>query len=200
MKDDIQIDVDKVDAAASRGTALSFPRTAISDRLEAFIKWTGYFFAFIWIPLILLIVLNVILRYVFRESIIAMEEMQWHLYAIGFMMALAYTIQADGHVRVDVLAERFTLRRRAWIELIGILCLMLPFALVVLYWGYPFVERAHRVNEVSAAPGGLPMRWVIKSFILWGFGLVVIAAVARLLRVTAYLFGLPRPRPHTPQT
>lgn len=197
MREEIQLDVEKVDAAATRGTALAFPRTTPSDWLEAFIKWTGYLFAFIWIPLILLIVTNVVLRYAFRESYIALEELQWHLYAVGFMMALAYTIQADGHVRVDVLAERFTLRRRAWIELLGILCLMLPFALVVLYWGYPFVERAHRVNEVSAAPGGLPMRWIIKSFILWGFGLVVIAALARLLRVTAYLFGLPRPRPQS---
>lgn len=177
----------------AHGQALAFPRTAPSDLLETVVGFVGRASAWLWVVLILLIVVNVALRYVVGTNFIAMEEMQWHLYAVGFLMALSFAVLTDGHVRVDVLAERLTLRARAWIELLGIGLLLFPFIYVVLYWAFPFVLRAYEIGEVSAAPGGLPYRWAIKSFIIVGFVLLALAALARLLRVTACLFGLPRP-------
>jgi TRAP-type mannitol/chloroaromatic compound transport system permease small subunit len=100
-----------------------------------------------------------------------MEELQWHLYALGWMIGLAYALKLDGHVRVDVLADRLAPRTRAWIELFGLLLLVLPLCYIMLTYGWPFVQRSWQLNEVSAAPGGLPARWIIKSVILLAFGL-----------------------------
>lgn len=192
---DIKLDVEKVDAAVARGaTALDFPRTGISDALDWIVGRIGELFSWIWVLLILLIVVNVVLRYVVGTNYIALEELQWHLYAIGFMMGLSYCILKDGHVRVDVLAERASLKTRAWIEMAGLLLMLLPFIWVVFDYAIPFVERSWRIGEVSAAPGGLPLRWIIKSVILVAFAFMALAAISRLLRITAYLFGLPRPR------
>lgn len=194
-RDEIELDVEKVEEAGARGHALAFPRTAPSDALEKLVELVGKACSWLWVVLIVLIVVNVALRYVMRTNFIAMEEMQWHLYAVGFLMALSFAMLADGHVRVDVLAERLPLRTRAWIELLGILLLILPFVYVVVSYAIPFVQRSWQINEVSAAPGGLPHRWIIKSFIITGFVFIGIAAVARLMRVTAVLFGVPRPKP-----
>jgi TRAP-type mannitol/chloroaromatic compound transport system permease small subunit len=193
--DQIELDVDKVEEAGARGHALSFPRTTASDRLEAIVDVVGKACSWLWVVLIVLIVVNVALRYLVGTNYIAMEELQWHLYAVGFLMALSFAILADGHVRVDVLAERLSLRTRAWIEFLGIVLLILPFVYVVVSYAIPFVQRSWQINEVSAAPGGLTHRWIIKSFIITGFVFIGIAAVARLMRVTAVLFGVPRPKP-----
>jgi TRAP-type mannitol/chloroaromatic compound transport system permease small subunit len=192
IRDEIELDVDKVEEAGARGHALSFPRTAPSDALEKIVELVGKACSWLWVVLIVLIVVNVALRYVVGTNYIAMEEMQWHLYAVGFLMALSFAMLYDGHVRVDVVAERLQLRTRAWIELLGILLLILPFVYIVVSYAIPFVQRSYEINEVSAAPGGLTHRWIIKSFIITGFVFIAIAAIARLMRVTAFLFGLPR--------
>ena len=196
-EDDITLDVDKVEEAGARSHALTFPRTTPSDVLEKLVELVGKLCSWIWVILIVLIVTNVVLRYALRTNFIAMEEMQWHLYAVGFLMALSFAILFDGHVRVDVVAERLQLRTRAWIVLFGILLLILPFVYVVVSYAIPFVQRSYQIGEVSAAPGGLPYRWFIKSFIITGFVFIGIAAVARLMRVTAFLFGWPQPKNDT---
>jgi TRAP-type mannitol/chloroaromatic compound transport system permease small subunit len=190
----LELDLRAVDAAAARGHALDFPRTRVSDAIDGFVGAFHYVINWIWVVLVLLIVVNVVLRYLVGTSMVWMEEVQWHLYAVGFMIGLAYALKLDGHVRVDVVADRLRPRTRAWIELLGLVLLVLPLCGIMLWWGWPFVARAWQINEVSAAPGGLPHRWVIKSVILLAFGLIALAATSRLLRITALLFGLPKPR------
>lgn len=192
----IKLDLDEVEAAAAKSaTVPGLPRTLLSDWIEAFVRFIGNIFIWIWVPLILLIVTNVVLRYAFGHNNIAMEEMQWHLYGVGFMIALSYAVLNDSHVRVDVWAEHMRPRTRAWIELFGLVVLLLPFALLMVDYALPVVERSYRLGEVSSAPGGLPMRWIFKSFLIIGFGLIFLAGLARLIRVCSMLFDLPRPRP-----
>jgi TRAP-type mannitol/chloroaromatic compound transport system permease small subunit len=92
------------------------------------------------------------------------------------------------HVRIDVFAERWSLRTKAWVELAGIALFLAPFAVFVLMHAIPFSERSYRLREVSASPGGLGARWIIKSFIVAGFALILAAAAARTLRILDYLF------------
>lgn len=192
---DINIDVHKVDDAVTHGsTSVNYPRTAVSDALEAVVSFFGRAFSWIWVPLMLLVVGNVVLRYTLGTNIIALEELQWHLYAIGFMIGLSYCFLHDGHVRVDVFAEHFEPRTRAIIEVLGTLLFFLPFCFFILFYAWPFVERAYSIGEVSAAPGGLPARWLIKSFIIYAFVLLVMAALARMIRAISLITGFPRPR------
>jgi TRAP-type mannitol/chloroaromatic compound transport system permease small subunit len=121
--------------------------------------------------------------------------MQWQLSPSGFRPAIGSPLQQDAPGRVDVVAEHLPRRRRAWIELLGLLLIVLPLVVIILFQAWPFVMRAYNLNEVSAAPGGLTHRWAIKSVILIGFGFLGIAAFSRLLRVTSFLFGTPAPKP-----
>ncbi len=169
------------------------PRTRPSDALEAVVLGVNYVACWLWALLMAVIVLAVTLRYVFGLGSIMLEEIQWHIYGIGFILGLSYCFVLDRHVRIDVAAERFPPRVRGWIELVGLLVLLLPLCAMLIYEAIPFVLRSWQLNEISPAPDGLPYRWIPKSFIIWGFLLLMIAALARLLRVTAFLFGRPFP-------
>ena len=129
------------------------------------------------------------MRYVIGKGLIEFEEIQWHLYAVGFLLAQAWAAQGDGHVRIDVLAEHYPNRTKCWIELIGILVFLLPFITVVLWYSMPFIAYSFRINEISEAPGGLSHRWAIKAFLFIGFALLAIATLSRLTRVLNALFG-----------
>ena len=135
-----------------------------------------------------IILVNVILRYAFGEGRIEFEEIQWHIYATGFLLGLGYALQADKHIRVDVLHERFSPALKAWIELYGLLLLALPFFAVVLIYSAPFVRASFGLGEVSVSPSGLPYRWAVKAMLPLGFGLLLLATVSRLSRVWTFLF------------
>jgi TRAP-type mannitol/chloroaromatic compound transport system permease small subunit len=195
LKPEIELDLDKVDEKSSRAHGLDFPRTLISDVIEAVLEFFGSIINWIWIVLVLVIVGNVVGRYVFAVNYIWIEELQWHMYAIGFMLGIGYALKHDAHVRVDVLAMTMRPRTRAWIELLGILLLLAPVIYMILTYAIPFVEASWRRGERSSAPGGLANRWAIKSVIIVAFVYLGLAALARLIRICAFLFGFPRPRP-----
>jgi len=163
------------------------PNPLFSRVLDGVVTFIAIFAHATWIILIGVILANVIMRYVLGGSIVALEELQWHLYAFGFMVGLSYTLVHDQHVRVDVLAERWSRRRRARIEIAAMLLLVIPFAGVILYDSIDFIEFSLRLNERSRSPGGLPYRWILKSVIPLAMGLLILAALARTARMIAYL-------------
>ncbi len=169
------------------------PHTRLTLFISRILQQIGNAVSWVWLVLLAVIVINVIMRYVFGEGRIEFEEIQWHLYAIGFLLGLAVCLDSDDHIRVDIFHARLTNRSRAWIELYGLLLLLLPFIVLVLVSCAPFVAYAFATGEVSDAPGGLPYRWAIKSILPIAFLLLLTAGFGRLLRVTAYLFGCPRP-------
>ena len=164
------------------------PTTALSRAIDTFLQRLGNGLSWIWVGLIFVIVLNVLLRYVFSEGRIELEEIQWHLYSTGFMFGLSYAFQADVHIRVDVLHERFSPELKAWIDLYGILLFVLPFTALMLIYGIPFVVDSYQTKEVSQSPGGLELRWLIKSVLVLGFSFLSLAAFARLTRLWSFLF------------
>jgi TRAP-type mannitol/chloroaromatic compound transport system permease small subunit len=168
------------------------PSTPFSQRIDAFIRGIGAATSWVWVALVAVITVNVVMRYVFGQGRIEFEELQWHLYAVGFLIGLSYCYEADDHVRIDVLYEGFSPRRKAWIEFIGILFFLLPFLAVILIYAVPFIAYSFSIHEVSEAPGGLPFRWAIKSFLFIGVALLLLSTVARFVRVTARLFGIPK--------
>jgi TRAP-type mannitol/chloroaromatic compound transport system permease small subunit len=164
------------------------PHTPLSSRIDGFLEHVGRWTSFIWVVLLGVIVVNVLMRYVFSEGRIEMEELQWHLYSVGFLLGLSYAYQADAHIRVDVVHERLGPRMQAWIELYGIFLFLLPFVALVIIYSLPFVASSFALSEISPSPGGLPFRWLIKAFLPLGFVLLLLAVVSRLIRVWTYLF------------
>jgi TRAP-type mannitol/chloroaromatic compound transport system permease small subunit len=183
----------KAPLAAHGGGPFVLPRNRFSNAVDSVIVRAGDAASWLWPILVAVVVLQVVLRYGFGRGSIMFEEIQWHIYAVGFMIGLSYCADVDRHVRVDVLAERLAPRTRAWIELAGLAAFMLPFVLVIFVQGIPYAKAAFDFNEVSAAPGGLPYRWVLKAFISLAAALLVLSALSRLTRCLTLLFGLPRP-------
>jgi TRAP-type mannitol/chloroaromatic compound transport system permease small subunit len=167
---------------------MTYPETTFSRGVDGLLRRLDAWLGWIWLALLAVIVLNVVLRYAFGEGRIEFEEIQWHLYAIGMILGLATCYADDAHIRVDVFHEHLRPRLRAWIELYGITLLLFPFLTLVIVFGIPFVAESWFMDEVSQAPGGLPMRWAIKAVQRVGFVLLMLAALARLSRVFAYLF------------
>jgi TRAP-type mannitol/chloroaromatic compound transport system permease small subunit len=93
-----------------------------------------------------------------------------------------------------VLHERFSLRTQAWIEIFGLLVLLIPFLIIAQDSMIPYFWSSFLQGEESQAPAGLPARWALKFFLPLAFGLLLLAAVSRLLKCTTLLFGWPRPR------
>lgn len=170
-------------------SGIVLPVTAFSRHADRVIGWAGETASLLWTVLMLVIVFQVVLRYVFGIGSIMLEETQWHLYAVGFMLGLSFTEVHERNVRIDVLSENFSQKARLWIELFGITVFLLSFSLLVIWFAVPFVVTSWQLNEVSAAPGGLPYRWVLKSFLVTAFALLALAGLSRLTRVWVALFG-----------
>ena len=168
------------------------PHTALSLMTRrGFLRLAGYV-SWVWFVLIMVVVANVTMRYLFGEGRVEFEEVQWHLYAIGFLFAITSCMDADDHIRVDIFHDRMSLDARAWIELYGLVLLFFPFVLTLLVFSLPFVEYSWSIAEISDAPGGLPYRWAIKAVLPISLVLLLVAGVSRLSRVFAQLFGWPR--------
>ncbi|HJL61131.1 MAG TPA: TRAP transporter small permease subunit [Pseudomonadales bacterium] len=170
---------------------MQLPHTNVSLWVEKQVTRLGDLVSWIWLVLLATIVVNVVMRYLFGQGRIEFEEIQWHLYAIGFLLGLSYAYVSDIHIRVDVVREKLSEQAQAWIELYGIVLLLLPFVILVLYGVIPFISYSLETNEVSEAPAGLPFRWIIKSFLAIGFLLLLVATIARLSRIWCFLFGWP---------
>ena len=128
--------------------------------------------------LLLLMTLNVfydvIMRYFLRNSSVAMQEMEWHLFGVIFLFGISVSLLDEGHVRVDFLYERFTVRTRAVINIIGTVFFLLPLGLLIFFGSLDFVIDAYEINEISQDPGRLPYRWLIKAMIPASFALLIV--------------------------
>ncbi len=162
----------------------------VSHAIDTALRRIGNVFAWAILLLMVAIVVQVILRYGFRRSLIKLEELQWHLYAVGMMIGLSYAFGSDSHIRVDVLQDRFSKKTKAAIDIAGTLFLLLPFVVFLMVKSLPFVAKAYELQERSNAPSGLPLRWIVKAFIPLGCVLMILAAVAHLMRCVAAWRGI----------
>lgn len=170
-----------------------FPTTRPSQVLDCVISAIGKSASWLWLVVTGVIIYAVVSRYAFGMGSVTLEEVQWHLAGAGWLLGLGYTLVTDDHVRVDVLHERLSLKGQAWVELLGIVFLLLPFLALSVNEMVPYALSSWEQGETSQAPAGLPHRWILKGIMTLAFVLLIIAALSRLLKVTALLFGFPKP-------
>ncbi len=167
---------------------VSTPTVPLYCQVEKFITSISKFFAWTNVALIGVIILQVVLRKVFSNGQIALEELQWHLYATAVMFGTAYAQVTNLHVRVDLFYHKFSERTKAVVDLLGLLLLAIPFVVVVILHSYDFAYESWRVNESSASPSGLPFRWLIKSVIPLSFALLLLSMFTKVLRSLETIF------------
>jgi TRAP-type mannitol/chloroaromatic compound transport system permease small subunit len=146
-------------------------------------KLTKFFMILASVALIVLTMIvsyDVIARKLFHGGSIAIQELEWHLYSLTFLFAIAYTMSRDKHVRVDIFYDRFSPKTKAVIQIITVLFFVVPFATLVIAEAVPFVQMSYSMHEQSGDPGGLGCRWLIKSSMIIGFFLVLLQSVSEL--------------------
>ncbi|AKU25089.1 TRAP transporter small permease subunit [Massilia sp. MB5] len=154
---------------------------SLNDKIAAAVSWA----------LLLAVIIctgNALIRYAFNASSNAWLEIQWYLFAAVFMLASSHTLRRDEHVRIDVIAGRFSKRTQVWIDLFGFVLFLMPISLVILYYGIPFAFESLRSGEMSSNAGGLIV-WPAKILVPLGFILMVLQGLSEIIKRVAFLNG-----------
>lgn len=147
----------------------------VIDRINT---WAGMVAAWVTLLLVLVVFVDVVMRYAFNTSFVFTQELEWHLFAAIFLIGAGYTLLHDGHVRVDIIYQRLGPKGKAWINLLGTLLFALPGCFLVVVTSWKFTYNAWAVMEGSPDPGGIPYRFIIKGAITFGFILLGLQALS----------------------
>ena len=155
--------------------------------VEKLNDWAGGLAGVLTVAMMLLICFDVLAKWLspkigIHYSNTAIFELQWHIFAVIFMLGSAYTLKNDRHVRVDVFYSNFSDRQKAWVNLVGTLLFLLPFCYIAMETSILYVKNSFLMNEKSSDPGGLPYRFIIKGMIILGFLLLALQGTALIFR------------------
>jgi TRAP-type mannitol/chloroaromatic compound transport system permease small subunit len=149
---------------------------------DKFADAIGYFTAFVMVLMIMNVTYDVVMRYFFNTGSIAMQEMEWHLFSVIILLGISYTLKEDGHVRVDLIYDTLSTKKKAKINMVGVALFILPVALLIGIESIPYVVESFISNEQSGDPGGLPYRWIVKSLIPLSFFLLIITSIGFFIK------------------
>ena len=150
--------------------------------LEKLVTGVGKATSWLSILIVLIIVVDVFMRYTFGITSSASFEIEWHLFGALFLLGAGWTLKEDKHVRVDVFYQKFSKKTQAWVNLVGTVALLMPFCWVILVESTQFSFTSFQINEVSPDPGGLPARFLVKAMIPAGFLVLGMQGIAIILR------------------
>ncbi|MDX3973180.1 TRAP transporter small permease subunit [Shinella sp.] len=153
-----------------------------------------------WLILIAVLVSagNAVIRKMFNISSNAWLEAQWYLFGGAFMLAAAYTLSQNEHIRIDVVYGKFSRRVQHWIDLLGHCLFLMPFVLLMVYFLVPYVTMSFRSGEGSSSAGGLIV-WPAKAILLAGFVLLAFQGVSEIIKKIAIMRGdMEDPTPYVP--
>jgi len=160
----------------------------IVSSIDLFTERTGQLIAWLNIAMVILMCLVVVLRYVFNYSLVAMQEGVMYLHAFVFMLASAYTLKNNDHVRVDIFYQRFSPRGQATVNFLGTLFLLIPTMTFIAYSSWGYVVASWRIHEVSQEAAGIPLVYLLKSLMPAMVVLLLMQAIAELLRNGVTIF------------
>jgi len=139
--------------------------------------------------LVLFMCFDVVRRYLFNQTAVWITELEWHVFALIFLLAAGYALKHDKHVRVDLFYAKFSPKGKAWVNLIGTLVFLIPWCWIIISSSYRYAYNSFMINEASPDPGGLPARYIIKFAITVGFVLLLLQAIALVLESLATIMG-----------
>jgi TRAP-type mannitol/chloroaromatic compound transport system permease small subunit len=173
----------------------------VSDALRGFVDLVGRWGSWLIIPLVIVTVFDVTARKlvwiqiwlvdnfgrIFESTLL--QELEWHFHTALFALVLGYGYIWNTHVRVDLIRETLALRKKAWLEFIGLTCFMIPYTLIVIWFAWIYAYDSWAIGEISASQVGLSHRWIIKSILVFGLVVAALSGVAVLLQVAIVLWG-----------
>jgi TRAP-type mannitol/chloroaromatic compound transport system permease small subunit len=182
----------------------------LAQRIRGVVDGVGHWGAWLSLPVVIVTCIDVIarkLRYVdeagnthslqlwmkanigpvFESTVL--QELEWHFHAALFALVLGYGVIYNTHVRIDLIRENLAFRKKAWLEFVGLTFFMIPFCALVIWFAYDYVLASYAVQEGSVSTVGLPYRYLIKSVLLLGLVIALLAGVAAWLQVVTILWG-----------
>jgi TRAP-type mannitol/chloroaromatic compound transport system permease small subunit len=181
-----------------------------ADRLRRFVDLVGRYGAWLVVPVVVVTCIDVIARkakYVdaegrthslqlwMRENVgrfldsTVLQELEWHFHAALFCLVLGYGVIYNTHVRIDLIRDNLAFRKKAWLEFLGLTFFMIPYCALVIFFAVDYVHSSFMVGEGSVSTVGLSHRWGIKSVLVIGLLVAMIAGIAAWLQVTTILWG-----------
>lgn len=164
------------------------PRNGLVAAIDRLVDRIGRAAAWLTLAIVVLMALNVLLRYAFSIGSVWSQELEWHLLAPLVLLGMTYALHKGDHVRVDVLYARYPPRGKALVDVVSAL-LAVAIAVFVIRYSIPYVQQSMSIGEISADPGGLSHRWLLKALIPLGFALFAVQAAAQGVAALRRLLG-----------
>jgi TRAP-type mannitol/chloroaromatic compound transport system permease small subunit len=161
----------------------------LARRIDAWQDWFGRGVSWLSLAMVVVVFGDVVLRYAFRRTYGATQELEWYLFGTLYLLAAGYTLLYDEHVRVDIVYSKLSPRGRAWLDFVLFCLFFFPSCVLVVYTAWPFVRTAWWTWEGSPDPGGLPARWALKSMIIVGFVFLLIQGLSQTIKSFYWAMG-----------
>ena len=154
----------------------------MSYYIDTLTKKIGFLTAILAIFLALLIGYDATMRYLYSGGSIALQELEWHIFDAVFLFGLSYALKHDKHVRVDILFVHYSKETKAIVQILSMIFLLIPFALLFLNGSYDMMVQSYLQNEISSDPGGLSRRYIIKGVLFLAFVLLLFQAISEIIK------------------
>lgn len=155
---------------------------SIIDKIDSMNEWVGKTVSWLTLLLVLLICADVVMRYFFDFTKVWVIELEIYFFAIIFLLGSGYAFKHDKHVRVDVFYSKLSNKKKAFIDLMGTIMFLLPWACIIIWVGYNYSYFSFMMNESSAQPGGIPALYILKFMIVIGFVFLLLQAISTILK------------------
>jgi TRAP-type mannitol/chloroaromatic compound transport system permease small subunit len=173
----------------------------LCEKLRKFVDVFGRFGSWFIMPLVLITIFDLGLRKTGEVQLFLVEnisgifgstllqELEWHSHTVLFTLVLGYGYIWNTHVRVDLVRENLAFSKKLWCEWVGLTFFFIPYLCILLYFATIYAYDSFMISEVSSSMVGLSHRWIIKSFLVVGILVAIVAGVSVWLQITYAMFG-----------
>lgn len=152
----------------------------INEQVGRAVSWLN-------LALVFLVCFDVVTRYLFNQTASWVNELEWHLFAVVFLLGAGYALKHDRHVRVDLFYANFSRRDQALVNFVGSLLFLIPWSAILCYFAFYFSLDSWQTGETSPDPGGLPMRYLVKFAMVLGMFLLFLQGLSSLIHAALVL-------------
>ena len=171
----------------------------LARKIDRFQEHWGRGVSWLMFGMVVVVFGDVISRYLFHRSWVFIQELEWHLFGLVYLLAAGYTMLYDEHVRIDIVYAKFSPRKKAWFDFVLLWVFFFPSCVMIIYTTWPFLKHSFAVNEGSPDPGGIPARWALKSVIILGFALLILQGISQTIKNFYWGMGWEEPEKHVPE-
>src|SRR5210317_1974672 len=162
----------------------------LSGFIDKINEWVGRGTAWVTLGLVLVVFIDVVMRYLFNTSFVFTQELEWHLFGFIFLIGAGYTLLHDGHVRVDIIYQRLGPKGQAWVKFCGVIPFLIPACITGISISWKFADNSFVMLEGAPDPGGIPWRFIIKGCIPAGFILLLLQGMSLGLHSFMQILGI----------